>query len=159
MSATDQLENPSPQVAVRVMKLHPAARLPAYMTGGAAGLDLCAVVPESEPIALAPGDRVLVGTGLAFAIPEGYEAQIRPRSGLAYKYGITVLNSPGTIDSDYRGEVKVLLVNHGKETFDVRLGERVAQMVLARVERAELSEVISLDDTDRGAGGYGSTGR
>ncbi len=145
--------------SIRVRKLHAGAHLPVYMTAGAAGMDLHAFVPDGETLRIAPGERALVSTGLSFALPEGCEAQIRPRSGLAYKHGITVLNSPGTIDCDYRGEVKVLLMNHGKETFTVETGERIAQMVIAQVTRAELVEVSSLDDTARGAGGYGSTGR
>ncbi|MEO6955040.1 MAG: dUTP diphosphatase [Polyangia bacterium] len=127
------------------------------MSEGAAGLDVSACL--GEPVSIAPGARHLVGTGLALAIPVGYEVQVRPRSGLAYKHGVTVLNAPGTIDSDYRGEVKVLLVNHGQEPFVVQHGERIAQLVLAPVSRAALVEVGALDDTARGAGGYGSTGR
>lgn len=131
--------------------------LPAYQTSGAAGLDLRAAVVE--PIVLPPGARKLVPTGLRMAIPIGFEAQVRPRSGLALKHGVTVLNSPGTIDSDYRGEVQVLLVNHGDEPFIVQRGERIAQLVVAPVAHAELTLVASLDDTARGHGGYGSTGR
>jgi dUTP pyrophosphatase len=142
---------------VEVKRLRPAAVLPRYMSEGAAGLDLAACL-ESEPLTLAPGARALVGTGLAIALPPGYEAQVRPRSGLALRHGVTVLNSPGTIDADYRGEVQVLLVNHGQEPFVVRSGERVAQLVVARVARAVLVEVPALSDTARGAGGYGHTG-
>ena len=142
---------------VRILRLDERARLPAYMSEGAAGLDVCACL--GEPVTLLPGERHLVGTGLAMAIPVGHEVQVRPRSGLAYKHGITVLNAPGTIDSDYRGEVKVLLVNHGQEPFVIQHGERIAQLVLAAVRRAGLLEVTALDDTARGAGGYGSTGR
>ncbi len=131
--------------------------LPAYQTNGSAGLDLRAAV--SEPMTLAVGARRLVPTGLRMAIPSGFEAQIRPRSGLALKHGITVLNSPGTIDSDYRGEVQVLLVNLGDEAFLVNRGERIAQLVVSPVAQATLEIVDSLDETDRGAGGYGSTGR
>jgi dUTP pyrophosphatase len=134
-----------------------AVELPAYQTEGAAGLDLRAAV--REPITLEPGRRRLVPTGLRMAIPRGFEAQVRPRSGLALKHGVTVLNSPGTIDSDYRGEVQVLLVNLGEEPFVVREGERIAQLVIAPVARAELELADSLDDTTRGHGGYGSTGR
>jgi dUTP pyrophosphatase len=133
--------------------------LPAYQTVGSAGMDLLAAVPESEPVILQPLERALVPTGLAMAIPEGHEIQVRPRSGLAVKHGITVLNAPGTVDSDYRGEVKVPLINLGSEPFTIRRGERIAQAVLARVERAELVPVVTLDDTTRGAGGFGSTGR
>lgn len=132
--------------------------LPRYETEGAAGMDLIAAVPEAEPLVLAPGARALVPTGLAIALPSGFEAQIRPRSGLAAKNGITCLNSPGTIDCDYRGEVKVILINHGPEAFTVTRGTRIAQMVIAPVTRAVLSEVASLDETERGVGGFGSTG-
>ncbi|WP_242118237.1 dUTP diphosphatase [Sphingomonas lacusdianchii] len=129
--------------------------LPAYATTGAAGMDIVA----AEDIALAPGARHAVATGFAIAIPDGYEVQVRPRSGLALKYGITCLNTPGTIDSDYRGEVKVILANLGDEAFQVTRGERIAQLVPAAVTRAEVTEVDTLDDTARGAGGFGSTGR
>jgi dUTP pyrophosphatase len=129
--------------------------LPAYATAGAAGMDIVA----AEDIALAPGARHAVATGFAIAIPVGYEVQVRPRSGLALKHGITCLNTPGTIDSDYRGEVKVILANLGDEPFQVVRGERIAQLVPAAVTRAEVTEVDTLDDTARGAGGFGSTGR
>jgi dUTP pyrophosphatase len=129
--------------------------LPAYATTGAAGMDIVA----AEDIALAPGARHAVATGFAIAIPEGFEVQVRPRSGLALKHGITCLNTPGTIDSDYRGEVKVILANLGDEAFQVVRGERIAQLVPAAVTRAEVTEVDTLDDTARGAGGFGSTGR
>ncbi len=130
--------------------------LPAYATADAAGLDLRAAV--DDPINLRAHEHVLVPTGLAIALPVGYEAQVRPRSGLAAKHGVTVLNSPGTIDADYRGEVMVILINHGSETFVIERGMRIAQMVIAPVSRAELIEVDALDDTARGAGGHGSTG-
>ncbi len=130
--------------------------LPSYQTPGAAGMDLHAAL--AEEIVIAPMARVLVPTGLAFAIPQGFEAQVRPRSGLAARLGLTVLNTPGTIDSDYRGEVKVLLVNLGQEPARVAPHERIAQLVVAPVARAELELVTSLDATARGAGGYGSTG-
>lgn len=133
--------------------------LPAYETTGSAGMDLRAAVAEDAPMTLAPGARALVPTGLKIALEPGYEAQVRPRSGLALKHGITCLNSPGTIDSDYRGEVGVILVNLGHEPFVIRRGERIAQMVIARHEQATVAEVDSLDDTARGAGGFGSTGR
>jgi dUTP pyrophosphatase len=133
--------------------------LPAYATGGAAGLDLRAASPEDAPVTLAPGARALIPTGLALAVPEGWEAQVRPRSGLAVKHGVTCLNTPGTIDSDYRGEVHALLINLGPEPFVVRRGERIAQLVIARHERAVWREVDRLGETDRGAGGFGSTGR
>jgi dUTP pyrophosphatase len=126
------------------------------MSSGAAGMDLAACV--DSPLTLAPGDRALVPTGVAIAVPAGYEAQVRPRSGLAAKHGVTCLNSPGTIDSDYRGEVMVLLINLGREPFVVQTGLRIAQMVLAPVVRAEVEEVAELPPTTRGAGGFGSTG-
>lgn len=132
--------------------------LPAYETSGAAGMDLRAAVREGEPLTIAPGGRALVPTGLVFEIPEGFEGQVRPRSGLAFKHGVTCLNTPGTIDSDYRGEVKVLLVNLGSEDFVVARGLRVAQMVVAPVTRAEIVEADLANETARGAGGFGSTG-
>lgn len=132
--------------------------LPSYETAGAAGMDLRAAVGENEPVVLAPGKRALVPTGFIFEIPNGYEVQIRPRSGLAFKHGITCLNTPGTIDSDYRGEVKVLLVNLGEDEFAVTRGMRIAQMVVAPVVQAAVSEVATASETDRGAGGFGSTG-
>ena len=129
--------------------------LPAYATKGAAGMDVVA----AEELTLAPGQRHAVATGFALAIPDGFEVQVRPRSGLALKHGITCLNTPGTIDSDYRGEVKIILANLGTEPFEIRRGERIAQLVPAPVLRAEFREVESLDETQRGAGGFGSTGR
>lgn len=133
--------------------------LPAYETTGSAGMDLRAAVPEDQPITLAPGGRVVVPTGLKIALPHGYEAQVRARSGLALKHGLICPNAPGTIDSDYRGEVGVLLANIGQEPFVIRRGERVAQLVIARHEQSLWVEVETLDDTTRGAGGFGSTGR
>jgi dUTP pyrophosphatase len=133
--------------------------LPAYQSAHAAGLDLLAAVPEDAPLVLAPGKHALVPTGLTIALPSGYEAQVRPRSGLAAKHGVTVLNSPGTIDADYRGEIGVLLINHGDAPFPIRRGERIAQMVIAAVVRAELVPATALSTTDRGGGGFGSTGR
>ena len=133
--------------------------LPAYQSAHAAGLDLLAAVPESAPLVLAPGKHAMVPTALAIALPEGFEAQVRPRSGLAAKHGVTVLNSPGTIDADYRGEIQVILINHGPEAFTIRRGERIAQMVIAPVVQAKLVATASLDETDRGSGGFGSTGR
>jgi dUTP pyrophosphatase len=130
--------------------------LPAYQTAGAAGLDLCAAV--AEPVVIQPGDRQFVRTGIAIALPDGYEAQVRPRSGLALRHGIGIVNSPGTVDADYRGEIGVVLVNHGREPFTVKAGDRIAQMVIAAVARAEVVLVDTLDDTERGARGYGSTG-
>jgi len=130
--------------------------LPRYETSGSAGMDIEAGVEES--LVIAPGEIALIPTGLAIALPEGYEMQVRPRSGLAVKSGITIVNSPGTIDSDYRGEVKIALINLGKESFTVHRGDRVAQLVLAKVERAAFSEVDSLSTTPRGSGGFGHTG-
>ena len=129
--------------------------LPGYATAGAAGMDVVA----AEDVTLAPGARHAVATGFAIAIPEGYEVQVRPRSGLALKHGVTCLNTPGTIDSDYRGEVKVILANLGDASFEVTRGQRIAQLIPAPVLRAALDEVTTLDDTARGAGGFGSTGR
>jgi dUTP pyrophosphatase len=133
--------------------------LPAYQSTHAAGLDLLAAVPESAPLVLAPGKHAMVPTGLAIALPDGFEAQVRSRSGLAAKHGVTVLNSPGTIDADYRGEIQVILINHGSEPFTIRRGERIAQMVMAPVVQAKLVAVAELSATDRGTGGFGSTGR
>ncbi|KYO51595.1 dUTP diphosphatase [Tistrella mobilis] len=132
--------------------------LPEMKTAGAAGLDLPAAVPADAPIMLAPGGRTLVPTGLTMAIPEGYEGQVRPRSGLAFSQGVTVLNAPGTIDADYRGELKVLLVNLGDAPVEITRGMRIAQLVIAPVTATRLVEVEALDDTVRGAGGFGSTG-
>ena len=132
--------------------------LPAYETAQAAGMDLRAAVPEDEPLTLRPGSRFPVPTGLAFALPPGFEGQVRPRSGLAFKHGVTCLNTPGTVDADYRGEVKVILVNLGAEDFTIRRGDRIAQLVIAPVVQARWSEVADLDETARGAGGFGSTG-
>lgn len=143
-------------VKVEVKRLPHGAGLPlpAYATTGAAGMD----VVSAEDVTLAPGARHAVATGLALAIPQGYEVQVRPRSGLALKHGITVPNTPGTIDSDYRGELKVILINHGAEPFVIARGDRVAQLVLAPVVQAVWDEVAELDATERGAGGFGSTG-
>ncbi len=132
--------------------------LPAYETILAAGADLRAAVLDDHPLILTPGQRALVPTGLAMALPAGYEAQIRPRSGLAYKHGVTCLNTPGTIDADYRGEVKVLLINHGTEPFTIQRGERIAQMVIAPITQPRFLRVDVLSETQRGAGGFGSTG-
>ena len=133
--------------------------LPTYQSAHSAGLDLLAAVAEDAPLTLAPGQYALVPTGLTMALPVGFEAQVRPRSGLAAKHGVTVLNAPGTIDADYRGEIGVLLINHGAAPFVIRRGERIAQMVIAPIARAELVPVVSLDTTARGTGGFGSTGR
>ena len=147
---------PSPMIEVRVKRLNHGAGLPMpdYATSGAAGMDICA----AETLNLRVGRRHAVATGFAFAIPEGFEIQVRPRSGLALKHGITCLNTPGTIDSDYRGEVKVILANLGEDDFMINKGDRVAQIVLAPVTMAAMVEVDAIDDTARGTGGFGSTG-
>ena len=132
--------------------------LPAYESADAAGMDLRAAVPMSEPLILNPGERSLVPTGLVFMLPRGFEAQVRPRSGLAIKHGVTVINSPGTVDADYRGEVMVPIINHGDEPFEIERGMRVAQVVVAPVLQVEVKEVKEVDQTERGAGGFGSTG-
>lgn len=142
---------------MRITRLKEGAILPRYMSDGAAGMDLAASVDSD--VTIESGARQLVGTGVAIALPRGYEAQVRPRSGLALKHGLTVLNSPGTIDEDYRGEIKVLLINHGHEPFVVKSGERIAQLVIAPVARVRLDEQSTLDETVRGSGGYGHTGR
>ena len=147
------------KVAVRPLPHFEGLALPAYETDGSAGLDVRAAVPQDAPVVLAPGARAMVATGLSVAIPEGYELQMRPRSGLAAKHGITCLNSPGTIDSDYRGELKVILINHGDAPFTIARGERIGQLVLAPVTRLEWARVESLPETARGEGGFGSTGR
>jgi len=148
-------------VQVRIMRLPhgEGLALPAYQSAHAAGFDLVAAVPEDGTLMLDPSDRVLVPTGLVFELPDGYEAQVRPRSGLALKHGVTVLNSPGTIDADYRGEVKVLLVNLGSEQFLIQRGDRIAQAVIAPVTRIEIIAADALNDTGRGEGGFGSTGQ
>ena len=145
-------------VKVRALDHFEGLALPRYQTTGSAGMDLPAAVPEDEPAVLAPGEWRLIPTGLAIALPEGYEAQIRPRSGLAARHGISCMNTPGTIDADYRGEIRVNLVNHGPEPFTVKRGERIAQMVVAPVVQAEWEPVEDLDETARGEGGFGSTG-
>ena len=152
MSATVKVE-------IRQLPHGEGLALPAYQSAHAAGLDLLAAVPEDSPLTLAPGRHALVPTGLSIALPSGYEAQVRPRSGLAAKHGVTVLNAPGTVDADYRGEIGVLLINHGDAPFAIRRGERIAQMVIASVTRAELVPAASLASTERGSGGFGSTGR
>ena len=143
-------------VSIKVKALE-GVSIPEYKTAGAAGADVCAFV--DSPVELKPGEKALIGTGLFFSIPDGYEIQVRPRSGLAAKNGVTVLNTPGTIDSDYRGELKVILINLGKETFTVNKGDRIAQIVAAPVTRAQFNSVETLDETERGAGGFGSTGK
>jgi len=148
---------PSNDISIRLNRLPhgEGLPLPAYATEHAAGMDVVA----AEAVVLAPGARHAVATGFAIAIPEGFEVQVRPRSGLALKHGVTCLNTPGTIDADYRGEVKVILANLGSEPFEVKRGERIAQLVPAAVQRAAFVEVAELDETARGAGGFGSTGR
>lgn len=144
--------------SVKIIKLEHAQdlSLPAYATAQSAGVDLMAA--NEEYLTIKKGETAIVPTGIAIALPAGFEAQIRPRSGLAAKFGITVLNTPGTIDADYRGEVKAILINHGKEDFVVERGMRIAQMIIARYEHVQFDEVDSLDETERGAGGFGSTG-
>ena len=146
---------------LRILPLPHAEGLtfPAYETPGSAGMDLRAAIGADEVMTLEPGARALVPTGLKIALEPGYEAQVRPRSGLALKHGVTTLNSPGTIDSDYRGELGVILINHGQVPFEIRRGERIAQMVIARHEQAVIECVENLDKTERGEGGFGSTGR
>jgi dUTP pyrophosphatase len=148
------------EVAVRIVRLPHAAGLPLpeYQSAQAAGLDLLAAVPADAPLTLVPGARAMVPTGIAIALPAGTEAQVRPRSGLAARHGVTVLNSPGTVDADYRGEIQVILINLGQEPFAVTRGMRIAQLIIAPVSRARLDQVDSLDNTTRGAGGFGSTG-
>jgi dUTP pyrophosphatase len=145
-------------VPVKVKKVKQDAIIPVYQTKGAAGFDLHAYLTPGKSLRLEPGEHAAVGTGLAFQIPEGYELQVRPRSGLAMKYGITVTNSPGTVDADFRGEVKVLVINLGKEGFAIEHGQRIAQAVLNEVPKAELIEVNELEETERGNNGFGHTG-
>jgi dUTP pyrophosphatase len=154
--SSDDHPQPLPDVPIRVKRLPNSGGLamPAYASDGAAGMDVVA----AESLTLRPGARAAVATGLAFAIPPGWEIQVRPRSGLALKNGITCVNTPGTIDSDYRGEVKVILANLSDEAFEVKRGDRIAQLVPAQVQRAKLIEVDNLDETKRGSGGFGSTG-
>lgn len=146
-----------PRIGIRRLPHGEGLPLPAYQSLGAAGADLCAAVVE--PLTMAPGARALVPTGLVFAIPPGFEVQVRPRSGLAARHGVTVLNAPGTVDSDYRGEVMAILINHGAEPFVIARGERIAQIVVVPVSQAEFEEVEHVDATARGTGGFGSTGR
>lgn len=141
-------------IKIKVLKLNEDAKIPSYVHEGDSGMDLYAI---SEYI-LRPGERCLIGTGLKFEIPEGYEAQIRSKSGLALKYGICVLNSPGTIDSNYRGEIKVILINHGKEDYKIEKGSKIAQIVFQKIERVNIEEVNEVNNTSRGNGGFGSTG-
>jgi dUTP pyrophosphatase len=148
----------SVQVKLRRLPHAQGLELPAYQSAGAAGLDLMAAIPAHTRLVIEPGARELVPTGLTLELPQGYEAQVRPRSGLALKSGVTVLNSPGTVDSDYRGEVGVILINLGAEPFEITRGARIAQMVIAPVTQAQLIEVSEISETSRGAGGFGSTG-
>lgn len=149
----------SVKVEIRQLPHGEGLALPAYQSADAAGLDLLAAVAEDAPLVLLPGKHALVPTALAIALPPGFEAQVRPRSGLAARHGVTVLNSPGTIDADYRGEIGVILINHGEAPFTIRRGERIAQMVIAPVVQAQLVSVVTLSATERGSGGFGSTGR
>jgi len=142
---------------VEVKRLYPDTNIPEYMTELAAGMDICARLEKT--LTLQSGERCLVPTGLAFAIPQGYEMQVRPRSGLAINHGIALVNSPGTIDADYRGEVGIILINHGEKSFTINTGDRIAQLVVAPVCQAQLVEVLELTATRRGAGGFGHTGR
>ena len=148
----------APEVRFRRLPHGAGLPLPAYQSAHAAGLDLAAAVPPDAPVTLAPLGRAMIATGFAMALPDGFEAQVRPRSGLAARHGVTVLNTPGTIDADYRGEIQVILVNLGSEPFVVTRGMRIAQLVVAPVARADVTEVAMLEDTARGAGGFGSTG-
>ena len=143
---------------VRLKLLDHAVTAPSYETAGAAGADLAAAVPEDAPVEIAPGARAMIPTGIAIALPEGYEAQIRPRSGLAAREGVTIINAPGTIDADYRGEIQVVLINLGDAPVRISRGDRIAQMVIAPAPQAAFVETDTLDDTERGAGGFGSTG-
>ena len=151
---TDRLE-----IAFRWLEHGRGLAAPRQQTSGAAGVDLPAALGPDEVVTIAPGRTAMISTGFAIALPEGFEAQIRPRSGLAAKHGVTVLNAPGTVDADYRGEVKVMLINHGQAPFEVRRGDRIAQMVVAPVSAVSFSEQEVLDDTERGDKGHGSTGR
>jgi len=148
------------ELTIGIMRLPHGADLPlpSYQSNAASGLDLLAAVPDEAPLIIAPGRHAAIPTGIALALPAGTEAQVRPRSGLARNHGVTVLNSPGTIDADYRGEIQVLLINHGSDAFTVARGMRIAQLVVAHVARIELCETTNLDGTPRGTGGFGSTG-
>jgi dUTP pyrophosphatase len=145
-----------PMVEIKIRKVHPRAVIPAYMTEQAAGMDLCTVI--DQPVVLAPGERELLPTGLAMEIPPGYEGQVRPRSGLALKKGISLVNSPGTIDADYRGEVAIIIINHGSEAVEILPGDRIAQLIIAPVTRVTLVETDTLNESQRSSGGFGHTG-
>jgi len=149
----------NPTIPIKRLPHGEGLPLPAYETQGSAGMDLRAALGEGETVVLEPGQRKLIPTGLKIALEPGYEAQVRPRSGLALKHGISAPNSPGTIDSDYRGEVGVIVINLGELPFEIKRGDRIAQMVIARYEQAQMIEVEAVDETARGAGGFGSTGR
>jgi dUTP pyrophosphatase len=146
-------------VEIKVLPHGAGLELPKQHSAGAAGVDLRAALGADDVVTIAPGRHAMVPTGIAIALPDGHEAQIRPRSGLAAKFGVTVLNSPGTVDADYRGEIKVLLINHGEQNFDIRRGDRIAQMVVAPVSAVSFQQRETLDDTERGDKGHGSTGR
>lgn len=148
----------SPILKIKRLAHSEGLPLPAYETAGAAGMDLCAAVPEAESLVLAPRQRLLVPTGLVIELPARHEGQVRPRSGLAIKHGISLVNTPGTIDEDYRGEVKVPLINHGDVDFVITRGMRIAQLVIAPVVQVQVEEALELSESDRGAGGFGSTG-
>ncbi|MEL6213439.1 MAG: dUTP diphosphatase [Pseudomonadota bacterium] len=148
----------APIVKIKRLENGAGLELPAYQTALAAGADVRAAIPAEAPLTLAPGERFMVPTGVAIALPPGWEAQMRPRSGLAAKHGIACVNAPGTIDADYRGELKVILINHGTEDFIINRGDRIGQMVVAPVFQAQFEETDALDDTERGTGGFGSTG-
>jgi dUTP pyrophosphatase len=141
---------------IEIKRTRPSVQLPRYMTSLSAGMDICA--EPKEPVFLAPGERCLIPTGISVAIPSGFEIQVRPRSGLAINHGITLVNSPGTIDADYRGEIKIIVINHGRDIFEIKPGDRIAQLVVAPVVQAQLMEVADLDSTERGSGGFGHTG-
>lgn len=143
-------------IEIKVKKLHPQAVVPSYMTEHAAGMDLCVAI--DSPVILAPGERTLLPTGLAMEIPPGYEGQVRPRSGLALKKGLALVNSPGTIDADYRGEIGIIVINHGQEAVEFLPGDRIAQLIIAAVNRANLVETVELNDSMRSSGGFGHTG-
>ena len=156
---TETLAHEPSTVNIELLPHGEGLDLPEAATRHSAGVDLRAAVPQDQPVTLAPGQHALLPTGLKMALPPGTEGQVRPRSGLAYRHGVTVLNSPGTIDADYRGEVKVLLINHGDEPFRIERGERIAQLVVARYVPVQFAPVEDLGETERGAGGFGSTGR
>lgn len=148
----------SPNVNIKRLAHAGDLPVPSYATAQSAGLDIAAALEEASPLILKPGERRLIPTGFAVALPDGFEGQLRPRSGLALREGITLLNSPGTLDADYRGELKILLINHGQESVQITRGQRIAQLIIAPVSKARIKEVESLPDTQRGTGGFGSTG-